>query len=465
MFSRRKKKRRIHIPRQELEQLYCDEGLTIVQIAQRYGCGKGTVRQRLKEYGLQGRRKRGKPSRADLERMYYDEGLTLAQIARRCGCGQSTVSRLMRQYGFKTRSNRDYIRLEIPREELERLYYDEGLTQAEIARRYGCNMDTVGKRMQEYGMKTRIQADYRRVDVPREELERLYYGEGLTQAQIARRFGCSEALIAQRMRAFDMDTRIQADYTRVEISPQELRYLYLDMELSIAEIAGLKGCNVTPIFRQLHAYGIPTRPRSVPVAHVPPKVYARWTPDLAYAVGLLTADGNLAQETNTVAFYSTDWEQIVNFRACLQLGELTKALERDREGYKRLYTVPFCDRAFRAFVDKVGLMPNKSKRLGPLAVPRQVFVDYCRGCWDGDGSWPDEQQQNKDLRTFLSSASRPFLEWVREGIEAQTGLRGGISGAQLYYSGPKAVALGRWMYYAPDLPALSRKRAVWERFA
>jgi DNA-binding CsgD family transcriptional regulator len=348
---------------------------------------------------------------------------------------------------------------------LECLYYDEGLTQDEIARRYGCNLDTVGKRMQEYGMKTRIQADYWRVNVPREELERLYYGEGLTQAQIARRFGYSEALIAQRMRAFGMDTRIQADYRRVEISSQELRYLYLDMELSIAEIAGLKGCSVTPVFRQLHAYGIPVRPRRSRVAHVPSKVYDRWTPGLAYAVGLLTADGNLSRETNTVAFYSTDWEQILNFRACLQLGEITKILERDREGYKRLYTVPFCDRAFRAFVDKVGLMPNKSKKLGRLAIPRQVFVDYCRGCWDGDGSWYIERDNSEYLHTNLTSASRPFLEWVKRVIKAQTGLHGGISGTQLYYNGPKAVALGRWMYYAPGLPVLSRKRAVWEQFA
>jgi hypothetical protein len=54
---------------------------------------------------------------------------------------------------------------------------------------------------------------------------------------------------------------------------------------------------------------------------------------------------------------------------------------------------------------------------------------------------------------------------MKERIQRQTKLCGSISGVTLSYDGPKAVALGHWMYYAPGLPSLTRKRAIWEQFA
>ena len=45
---------------------------------------------------------------------------------------------------------RDYV--DIPRAELERLYYDEGLTQKEIGVRFGVTSGTISHRMIEYGL-------------------------------------------------------------------------------------------------------------------------------------------------------------------------------------------------------------------------------------------------------------------------------------------------------------------------
>mgnify|MGYP001087406934 CR=1 FL=1 len=94
------------------------------------------------------------------------------------------------------------------------------------------------------------------------------------------------------------------------------------------------------------------------------------------------------------------------------------------------------------------------------------FIDT-RGCWDGDGGFSVNRQcgRRDQLRSYFSSSSPDFLGWVHKRIEALTGLHGNIYGANLEYYGQKAIALGHWLYYAPDLPALTRKRVIWEQFA
>jgi hypothetical protein len=198
---------------------------------------------------------------------------------------------------------------------------------------------------------------------------------------------------------------------------------------------------------------------------VPAELLVRWAPELAYAVGLIAADGNLVKGRHSVKFVSTDWELIEVYRACLQLDpDVRTYLRQLRQGHKPLYVVKFADRAFRACLEGVGLMPAKGreKTLGPLAVSHTVFRDFVRGCWDGDGGW--HIARNRYLIACLTSASAAFLEWLQRIIEQQTGLYGGISAMQLRYQSSEAVALGCWLYYAPDVPALGRKRAIWEQF-
>ena len=44
-----------------------------------------------------------------------------------------------------------------------------------------------------------------------------------------------------------------------------------------------------------------------------------WSPELAYAIGLIATDGNLSKDGRHISFRSSDLEQIKNFQRCLQL--------------------------------------------------------------------------------------------------------------------------------------------------
>jgi hypothetical protein len=250
-----------------------------------------------------------------------------------------------------------------------------------------------------------------------------------------------------------------------------LRELYIEQKLSISQIATRQGCSDTTVWKLLQRCGIPLRPQGGQLAvHMSPEVLAAWpTPELAYAIGLIAADGHLGKGNNLIGFTSADEEQVENYRTCLELGpEFTiRVYPPDQENHKPSYRLNFSDRAFYAFLQELGLTPANSLTIGPLAIPDSFLADFARGCWDGDGGFSVNRQcgRRDQLRSYFSSSSPDFLGWMHKRIEALTGLHGNIYGANLEYYGQKAIALGHWLYYAPDLPALARKRVIWEQFA
>jgi len=128
-------------------------------------------------------------------------------------------------------------------------------------------------------------------------------------------------------------------------------------------------------------------------------------------------------------------------------------------------------------------MPNKSLRLGVVAVPDEWFADFFRGCIDGDGSitvYTDRYNVRKSDRYVyerlwlsLVSASRPFIEWIAGTVLRLRGIRGSLTVKRrdgtspiwkLKYGKQASIDLIRWMYHEPDVPSLARKRATAHRF-
>jgi hypothetical protein len=307
------------------------------------------------------------------------------------------------------------------------------------------------------------------LDIPKSLLQKLYFDEGLTQAEIARRLGCGQAVICRSMQEYGLMARTIGDYLAIDIPRDELIKLYVEQGLSADAIADRFNCSGQTVLSKLKKHGIPVRPPITPERrHVPDEVLAIWTPELAYAVGLIASDGNLPKgKISVVCMVSTDPDLIELYRTCLRLSETVSTAHRLFKGKRKpVYVVTICDRAYRAFLEDIGLTPAKSKTLGPLAIPDHVFRDFLRGCWDGDECWTIQRQQSREyLHAVLVSGSLTFLLWVQATVQRLIGLYGGISGISLTYAAGNATRLGQWLYYAPNVLALSRKRAIWERFA
>jgi hypothetical protein len=91
-----------------------------------------------------------------------------------------------------------------------------------------------------------------------------------------------------------------------------------------------------------------------------------------------------------------------------------------------LHKVQWCDRGLHDWFVSVGLTPSKSRIIGPLSVPDELFADFFRGRIDGDGSvlvYIDRYHATRHPRyvyerlyVSLVSASRRFLEWMQASI-------------------------------------------------
>ena len=196
------------------------------------------------------------------------------------------------------------------------------------------------------------------------------------------------------------------------------------------------------------------------------KVSAEWSPDLAYAVGLLVTDGNLSSDGRHMDFTSKDKQLVETFRSCLGIDNKIGRKTSSYTGKNNYLRVQFGDVLFYRWLEGVGLKPNKSKTLGALKVPDAYFFDFLRGCFDGDGSiyaYLDPRWHSSYMfyLTFVS-ASDPFLEWLGTTISRLTSIKGrlgesgkGVSSLRFAKKGTR-ILFDR-MFYSHGLPCLGRK--------
>jgi len=275
----------------------------------------------------------------------------------------------------------------------------------------------------------------------------------------------------------------------VPIDAELLRRLYVDERLTTTEVAVRLACGATTVGRRLRQFGIPARPRGPSPGFgfergtAVPYHRTQWSPETAYVVGLIATDGNLSRNGRNLSITSKDLDLLETVRACL---DLRTRMSPVMGGYgTACYRVQWSDRRFYRWLVGIGLTPAKSLTLGPLAIPDEYFADFLRGCIDGDGCilvYTDRYHTTKDTRyvyerlyVSLYSASRPFLEWIQTTVHRLAGVSGTINtntkGRQdrrpisaLRYAKAESIQVIAWMYYAPEVPCLARKRVKAERF-
>jgi hypothetical protein len=255
------------------------------------------------------------------------------------------------------------------------------------------------------------------------------------------------------------------------IDTKDLARLYVSERLTVEEVAKRIGCSETTVRRRLHSQTLDVRSRG-PRRREP--ATGGWTRERAYAIGLLATDGNLSKDGRHLTVTSADPDLLGVLRACLA----HQANVRRVGSRGRCYRVQWSDRRLYEWVEGIGLSPAKSRTIGALRIPDEYFADFARGCIDGDGSivvYVDRYHSDKDVRyvyerlyVTLVSASRPFVDWFRASLLRFVGIRGSISERMsragrpywvLRYARRESSRLLPWIYYAPSIPCLARKKA------
>ncbi|MFH1631904.1 MAG: LAGLIDADG family homing endonuclease [bacterium] len=198
------------------------------------------------------------------------------------------------------------------------------------------------------------------------------------------------------------------------------------------------------------------------------KVKIEWSPNFAYAIGLLVTDGSLSCDRRHIDFTSKDIELINHIQKalCIQNKVGTKGSGPDKTN--RYFRVQIGDVLFYRFLEKTGLTPNKSKTISAIQVPNEYFFDFLRGCLDGDGCfysyWDMRWRSSFMFYTVFCSASKAHINWLQQEIETRLRIKGHVSKAksqsvyQLKYAKAETLTLLPVLYYSSDVLCLTRKR-------
>jgi hypothetical protein len=135
---------------------------------------------------------------------------------------------------------------------------------------------------------------------------------------------------------------------------------------------------------------------------------------------------------------------------------------------KKYFVVQFSDVLFYEFLLSIGLMPNKSKVVGVVAIPPEYFLNFLLGSFDGDGctySYFDPRWKSSFMfYTVFVSASKEHVLWLQEEVFTRLGIKGHITGGtkrlffQLRYAKADSLLLLRTLYPKKSTPCLPRKR-------
>ena len=179
---------------EEVRRLYFDEEIPLRELAQKLGTSRNAIATVFREHGWKARPAGGHEADMDHEeirRLYFNEKMSQKDIAQELGVSRFAIGDMFRENGWETRDKGQ--RKGVDHEEARRLYFDKKLSLTEVGRRLGTSATAICKIMQKHGWKTRNQGRSRvgrwGMEIDHEEVRRMYFDEKLSQMEVARRLG------------------------------------------------------------------------------------------------------------------------------------------------------------------------------------------------------------------------------------------------------------------------------------
>ena len=237
----------------DLAEWYHGQGMSLVDMGERLHISHEWVRQEMERCDIERRPPHPPRIRLDCEslREQYEElGMTQAEIAEDLGVSSMVVSRERARCGIETQWSRTRA-ISADCDELKELYWDQELTLAEIADDLGVSSMTVYRAMVGCGIDRRTTAGARkRVRLDCDEVNELYWDEGLTLEGVAEQVGHSSSLVHREMVRCGIPRRnpgrAKGEH-RIQLHCDELNELYWDDGLTLREIGGRLGCSSSTI--------------------------------------------------------------------------------------------------------------------------------------------------------------------------------------------------------------------------
>jgi predicted DNA-binding protein YlxM (UPF0122 family) len=147
-------------------------------------------------------------------------------------------------------------------------FYDGGRSFSEVGDEFGISPSRVEQLFRQHKIKTRRKTvsqkflaamQQRRIRLEREPLAELYLNEKLSIRRIAEKLGSTYDIVRSNLIAHRIPIRPLADHTTSRLTPDILRPLYIDQNLTAAQIAERLGYSVLTVRKRLFLFGIKKR--------------------------------------------------------------------------------------------------------------------------------------------------------------------------------------------------------------
>ena len=215
--------------------------------------------------------------------------------------------------------------------------------------------------------------------------------------------------------------------------------------------------------------------------------FKKWTPEMAYVLGFMYADGNItdaiSSRTQYISFDSNDRDILEKIKIALSSNHSIQikpekitihanGTYKNKEGFR----LRIGSREMFSDLVDLGLTPRKSLTITfPQSVPTICLGHFIRGYFDGDGcvhimkgKGKYGQDILKGLKVIFSSGSKVFLNELNIALEKRGFKNGKIyfsSGAySLKYSTSESVKLFKFFYKDNPIPFLNRKLEVFKKY-
>lgn len=148
--------------------------------------------------------------------------------------------------------------------------------------------------------------------------------------------------------------------------------------------------------------------------------FDKWSPNMAYVVGYIYADGNIIDSPYMRGKYmqiaSTDEDSVLRIKNWLGSEHKIRKKRSIFSGGKYCFVLRIGSHKIYDDLFKLGLYPNKSLTIKFPDVPKKFISHFIRGYFDGDGCIYFEKGKGekgrpiiKRIRTIFTSGSKKFL--------------------------------------------------------
>lgn len=191
-----------------------------------------------------------------------------------------------------------------------------------------------------------------------------------------------------------------------------------------------------------------------------------WSPNMAYVLGFIFADGSLidsnsSSRTYYLSFFNNDLDLLKQIKIAMESGHQIYVKPPHMMDYKKRrylsktgYVLRIGNRNMYYDLINLGLEHRKSNIMTLPDIPVEYFLFFVRGYFDGDGciSWHTSKGRNyPSLRVLFTSGSKDFLSNLNTRLSNLANLSLGHiqrtdSAYNLVFQAASAIILLRFFY-------------------